>query len=177
MQTTQEQEEFRRNIMPYHSISGLSVRFANLSACATSGDELSSPHPYSQSHKDKTMLALVSTAADDEQQTVSFTDFWAMYPKRICKKDATKAWLKLSPVQQKLAIVSLYQWRQVWIERDEYQFIPNASTWLNGERWEDEIPASHNNNQQFQQPIDNTPVNYTIPAHVMAAIAKFRGSK
>ncbi len=68
----------------------------------------------------------------------AFEEFWTAYPKKVAKQDATKAWEKIGPdaeltktIMQGLGKVK--QSRQ-WTEG----FIPNASTWLNGRRWEDD---------------------------------------
>jgi hypothetical protein len=38
------------------------------------------------------------------------------------------------------ALVALVKWRKVWAKK-ELEFVPHASTWLNGARWEDELPV------------------------------------
>lgn len=75
-------------------------------------------------------LALVqSEPVADEQPT--FADFWLLYPKRIARMEAEKAWQKLSAAQCVEAVTGLLSWRAVWIAESRLQFVPNASTWLN----------------------------------------------
>lgn len=38
------------------------------------------------------------------------------------------------------AILALPAWRRVWAQRGDDSYIPHAATWLNGERWTDELP-------------------------------------
>lgn len=75
-----------------------------------------------------------------------FDQFWKLYPNKKGRKDAIKAWTKLNPddhLRQTL-ITALGKQRvsRDWT-KDGGQFIPMAATWLNGERWEDELqPAA-----------------------------------
>ncbi len=73
-----------------------------------------------------------------------FARFWALYPRKVSKDAARKAWDKLDlsaelfeTMIQALGAQSL----SVDWTKDNGQFIPHASTWLNGKRWEDEVPA------------------------------------
>lgn len=71
-----------------------------------------------------------------------FDDFWEEYPRKVSKKMAKKAWDKISPNQElaEKIICALYQQKKYWKQKEvEIQFIPHASTWLNQERWEDEL--------------------------------------
>lgn len=68
-----------------------------------------------------------------------------MWPRKVCKKDAERAWPKLKPKQRQAAITAVPLHVQFWkATRAAGHFIPHAATWLNGARWEDEIeiPAS-----------------------------------
>jgi len=72
-----------------------------------------------------------------------FPEFWNLYPKKVAKKDAERAWKKISLAEYPEIIQSLEKWKasQGWT-KDGGQFIPNAATWLNGERWKDEVPGA-----------------------------------
>lgn len=71
----------------------------------------------------------------------SFCAFWNLYPRKVEKKRAFKIWQKLNP-DEKLAKAILSaverQKNSEWKDR-EFKHIPHPSTWLNGERWNDEI--------------------------------------
>ena len=78
--------------------------------------------------------------------TDGFEKFWKLYPKKKSRKDALKAWNKLNPDadQQVVMITALAKHCASldWIKANG-QYIPNAATWLNGERWHDELaPAT-----------------------------------
>jgi len=74
-----------------------------------------------------------------------FARFWALYPRKVSKDAARKAWdkLDLSAELFETMIKALgAQSLSVDWTKDNGQFIPHASTWLNGKRWEDEVPES-----------------------------------
>lgn len=71
-----------------------------------------------------------------------FASFWKLYPRKTDKAKAQKAWAKLNPdqplfkeIMQGLAKHSV---SRDWV-KDDGQFIPHPTTWLNGRRWEDEV--------------------------------------
>ena len=69
-----------------------------------------------------------------------FDEFWSLYPRKVNKAVARKAWAKLSPEQQLMAAKAIDTHCQYWRAKEiELEFIPHASTWLNGERYEDEL--------------------------------------
>lgn len=65
-----------------------------------------------------------------------FGIFWAHYPRKVAKKDAQKAWSKLTSAQKQAAMEALPKHIKRW---DDPIFIPYPASWLNGERWEDEL--------------------------------------
>jgi len=69
-----------------------------------------------------------------------FDEFWSLYPRKIAKAAARKAWAKLSAEQQLMAAKAINTHCEYWKAKEtELEFIPHASSWLNGERYEDEI--------------------------------------
>ena len=72
-----------------------------------------------------------------------FDTFWEAYPKKQNKAKALKAWRKISPspddLERFLVALRVQKQSRDWLKQ-EGQFIPYASTWLNGERWEDVQP-------------------------------------
>lgn len=76
------------------------------------------------------------------------------------------------------ALVALVDWRRVWAARGDSQFTPHAATWLNGERWTDEIPeefkqrAAHVSHVIAKPPESGK--REPMPEHVRQAIAKLR---
>ena len=69
-----------------------------------------------------------------------FNDFWALYPRKVSKRVAEKAWAKLTPKEQYEVMQALPNHIQYWkIKNTETEFIPHATTLLNQGRWEDEL--------------------------------------
>ena len=85
--------------------------------------------------KDKDVQTQGSAGAD-------FNEFWRVYPKRMGKQDALRAWSKLKVSGNLLdiiiAAVKAQSRRPEWM-KDGGQFVPLPATWLNGRRWEDEV--------------------------------------
>ncbi|QHF03314.1 Pyocin large subunit-like protein [Pseudomonas asturiensis] len=82
-----------------------------------------------------------------------FPKFWTLYPKKVCKAAAEKAWKKLKVTDELFSLIAQGLAKQcasqAWT-KDGGQFIPHPATWLNGKRWEDEVqPVS--NVHQFPQ--------------------------
>lgn len=67
-------------------------------------------------------------------------DFWRNYPRSEGKVAAQRAWRKMSAQDRADALATLpvhvLHWRARQIART---YIPHASTWLNGRRWEDDL--------------------------------------
>lgn len=68
------------------------------------------------------------------KSAIPFLDFWNQYPKKVDKKRAERTWNRLPIEKQKKAITDCAT-RFLETER---QYIPAPTTYLNGERWEDE---------------------------------------
>ena len=72
----------------------------------------------------------------------SFDTFWTAYPRKEHKKDAKKIWLKLKPSDELCRKILIAIEKQKQSKHEQWQkkcFVPQPTTWLNGERWNDEI--------------------------------------
>lgn len=77
-----------------------------------------------------------------EQEDPMFDQFWEADPRKVGKRNAQKAFERLQvdkPLLDKMLrqIAHAKQSRQ-W---QDVQYIPHPATWLNGRRWEDELPT------------------------------------
>lgn len=71
-----------------------------------------------------------------------FNSFWSRYPRKTAKGEALKAWSKISVTPMIMdeisdsleAHIKSSQWT-----RDNGDYVPHASTWLNQKRWQDEV--------------------------------------
>jgi len=80
-----------------------------------------------------------------------FDDFWATYPRREAKPRARKAWIKHDLRSKREAVMAGLQNALVKWRGKDIEFIPHASTWINNERWTDEIGK---NNVRTVDPFD-----------------------
>lgn len=72
-----------------------------------------------------------------------FDEFWAQYPKHKAKKEAQKAWNQIKPgpaLRRDIAEALAWQRRDPQWLKDGGAYVPNAASWLRGERWDDEEP-------------------------------------
>lgn len=82
----------------------------------------------------------IQQPADSEPLPTGFDAFWTLYPRHVAKKDARRAWDRIPAAEHDAILTALVGWRRVWLRRAEIEYIPHPATWLNGERWTDELP-------------------------------------
>ena len=68
-----------------------------------------------------------------------FERFWACYPKKVGKQAALAAFKKTKVSVDTMISTIEKQKRSLQWTRDNGQYIPNPSTWLNQGRWDDEV--------------------------------------
>jgi hypothetical protein len=77
-----------------------------------------------------------------DAHTTEFEKFWNSYPRHINRKSALKVFLRISPsaelFSKMMASLEVQKKSKQWLENDG-RFIPHPGTWLNGERWEDDV--------------------------------------
>lgn len=104
--------------------------YAQTDACAGEGT------------KKQTAPSEKKTPAQRKQELADmFDEFWKVYPKKKNKVAAKQAFFKLMPDRETFVAIlkavhvaiRSYDWR-----KDNGQYIPYPSSWLNGRRWEDE---------------------------------------
>lgn len=66
---------------------------------------------------------------------IPFDVFWDLYGKKINSKDSKLKWDKLSLADQEKIIDTLPNFKK----GKDYQYLPNPTTYLNQQRWNDEI--------------------------------------
>ena len=72
-----------------------------------------------------------------EDESVSFGEFWSIYPKKVGKKKCEQIWDKLDVDDDKFTLIRNHL--MMAYNSTEKKFIPHPSTYLNGENWNDEI--------------------------------------
>lgn len=75
-----------------------------------------------------------------------FDRWWAIYPRKEAKATARRAWDRIRPdndlTDQMITAVSVQAKANDWEQPDRRQFIPLPASWLNAERWNDEVPVA-----------------------------------
>lgn len=70
----------------------------------------------------------------------AFERFWAVYPRKVGKQSAKRAFEKVKvPLETLVTAVERQKCSAQWT-RDNGQYIPHPTTWLNQGRWDDELP-------------------------------------
>lgn len=78
-----------------------------------------------------------------------FEQFWSMYPRKVAKGAAMKAWVRLTPMDQQQALEALPNHVKYWeLKQTEKEYICHASTWLNQWRWMDELDMTPKKEKQ-----------------------------
>lgn len=101
----------------------------------------SSPNDHDQQEKPRKPFRTI-------KQQQRFDAFWEAYPRKRSKGQAEKTWTKLNPDDDLLEEILTgleNAKRSVEWQRDEGQFIPYPSTWLNAQGWEDEYEEARSN--------------------------------
>lgn len=82
-----------------------------------------------------------------QELDVKFGVFWSAFPKKKAKKDAEKAFKKLSPDDDLMAVIlaaiEKAKTSEQWTGHNG-KYIPHPARWLNGRRWEDETTEDTN---------------------------------
>ena len=93
--------------------------------------------------------ALLPNGNDTERNKVevisyeetAFNEFWSAYPKKVNKKGCYKSFCKIKDLKQEMPLImealERFKNSKGW-QKDNGQFIPHPTTWINQERWKDE---------------------------------------
>jgi hypothetical protein len=80
---------------------------------------------------------------EKNKENISFARFWTAYPRKVNKPSAQRAFNKLNPddalLETMLTAIEKQKASKQW---QDAQYIPHPATWLNGRRWEDDLPAA-----------------------------------
>lgn len=97
----------------------------------------------------------------NELQKKQFDKFWQAYPRKVSKKEAQKSWKKINPslelFEKILKALEMVKQTEQW-KKDNGKFIPYPATWLNQERWTDEIKMMQNIKPVIEPKIKIKPV-------------------
>lgn len=104
------------------------------------------PESTRTSHSSEPVKEPKTLCTSEVELAEAFEVFWKLYPNKKAKANARKAWDKLKPStelrQTLMTALGSHRLSRDWT-KDDGQYVPMASTWLNGERWHDELaPAT-----------------------------------
>ncbi len=92
--------------------------------------------------------------ADSSQKEELFDLFWSNYPKKVGKGYARQCFDKLKPnkelVDTMIRALGEQKKSEMW-KRDNGQYIPNPSTWLNQQRWLDSLEIEIENDNPWKE--------------------------
>ncbi len=95
-----------------------------------------------------------SSSIKNKTYTDEFLKFYAVYPKKVGKEFAWKAWLskngKRPPIDIIVSVVEKLKKSDQW-SKDGGQFIPNPATWLNRGGWEDQMEVDSGRGQNVSE--------------------------
>lgn len=97
----------------------------------------------------------------NELQEKQFDKFWQAYPKKVSKKQAQKSWKKINPslelFEKILKALEMVKQTEQW-KKDNGKYVPYPATWLNQERWTDEINMMQDNKMAIKEEQKTKPV-------------------
>lgn len=71
---------------------------------------------------------------------MTFDTFWRKYPRKVARKVAMQSFAKLPLDEQEMALDALDTHIEYWkLKETATEFIPHPSTWLNQQRFYDEL--------------------------------------
>ena len=79
------------------------------------------------------------TSSKDDEVNYYFEQLWEMYPRKVGKGQARKAYVTAS---KKIDFFDLLPKLEAYVstlDGKDKQYMPHLATWLNGERWADEV--------------------------------------
>lgn len=132
----------------YHAIEFTSVKqsLTGYETKLNEGMQQSLTPPMQQSLPNNISLDTINNSIVDNIEIVSdteaaFNQFWSIYPKKINKQGALKAFKKIPNLQTELPLildaVERFKNSKGW-QKDNGQYIPHPTTFINQERWKDE---------------------------------------
>ena len=84
---------------------------------------------------------------------MTFAIFYGLYPRKMARKDAEKAWKSMTIEEQEKAIEALPQHLKYWkIKETVKDYIPYPASWLRAGRYEDELDIEPIQNKKPELP-------------------------
>jgi hypothetical protein len=79
---------------------------------------------------------------EDKSYTSAFETFWSLYPRKVAKVKAFQSWKHIKPneslAKKIMTALEAHCASDSW-KKEDGRYIPHPTTWLNQERWDDEL--------------------------------------
>lgn len=119
------------------TVAGFADRGSAVAGFAVDGESATKKNISSEDHLEEEHPEEISLIA-----AVSFEDFWSVWPKKVAKPDALRAWAKATKaVDGERIVAGAIAYRDNPGIPDK-QFIPYPATWLNRAGWNDDLPSA-----------------------------------
>jgi len=83
------------------------------------------------------------TETETKGSRSAFEWFWSVYPKKINKEDAYKAFCGVTESVKVLVEAVKRQKESLQWQKEGGRYIPNPTNWLTGKRWTDNLPTAN----------------------------------
>jgi hypothetical protein len=110
---------------------------SHLTKTANGSDEIVQPIPDSKQQ-------IVNRMVNKDMSKSAFDEFYAAYPRKENRANALRSWLKISPSKHTMIIADVINRAEYHDSWSEKKFIPLPASYLNQERWTDEISIKTN---------------------------------
>ena len=86
------------------------------------------------------VLQLFANTEEPQTNQITFEDFWEIYPRKMARKVARESWKRVNPKDHQAVIEGVRRARnsEQWL-MEGGKFIPFPATYLNQERWADQL--------------------------------------
>ena len=103
------------------------------------GSERTRSLPSEEEEEAETETKSEAKSNPNTSRASAFDAFWSAYPKKTGKEAARKSFARAkADIGTMLSALEVQKQSEQWT-KDNGQFIPNPTTWLNQGRWEDEV--------------------------------------
>ena len=136
-------QQIDRDVEQYERKCSINRANGALGCKANGGERYRTPPerpPNAPQDKDKGKDKDKDKDKDNTSRASAFDVFWAAYPKKSGKEAARKSFARAkADIGTMLSALEVQKQSEQWTKNNG-QFIPNPTTWLNQGRWEDELP-------------------------------------
>ena len=124
-------------------------------------ETISGQSPFKEKDKEKDIRNIPPKSPRGYSE--EFEKFWKEYPRHDAKQDAFRAFnkaIKDTTPDNLLKSVRKFKDTEAW-QRDDGKYIPYAASWLNGRRWEDDIPEEEPVEDRQAPYVEECPICHT----------------